>query len=183
MKPTIQILILITILAGIVLIGYIYHDLAGRGVFDRDQPVVVRTDTTLLPPITINIPPSKGIVMNNPVPDNIDSAKIAQAYFASVQYSDSIVTDTDSIWLRETVSRNAIQSRELTYKLNIPIQTITEYRQELQRGVVFGGGGAFHGDKVNVFLSGGYQGKRGSVLFGSIATDGTVQVGWMGRVR
>ena len=183
MKPTIQILILITVLCGIGLIGYIYHDLASRGVFDKSDPVVVNLDSTYMPPVVVNLNPGHPITITSPIPANIDSAAIATAYFASVHYNDSIITDTVSIWLRETVSRNAIQSRELTYKLNIPIQTITEYRQELKRGLVFGGGGAFHGDKVNVFLSGGVQGKRGSVVFGSIATDGTVQVGWMGRVR
>ena len=182
MKPTIQILILITILAGIVLIGYIYNDLASRGVFDRSTPVTVKRDTIMMPPVTINLPPSNGIVIERPIPINVDSAAIARAFFSEVYYNDSVVTDTVTIHLRESVSRNAIQSRELTYKLNIPIQTITEYRQELNRSIVFGGGGAFHGDKVNVFLSGGYQNRKGSVLFGQIGTDGSVRVGWMGRV-
>lgn len=183
MKPTIHILIVISILTGLILIGYIYNDLASRGVFDKSNPVIVRKDSTYLHPVIVNVNPGKPVTINNPIPSNIDSAAIANAYFASVHYNDSIITDTVSIWLRESVSRNAIQSRELTYKLNIPIQTITEYRQELKRGLVFGGGGLVHGDEVNVFLSGGVQGKRGSVVFGSVATDGTVQVGWMGRVR
>jgi hypothetical protein len=180
MKPYLH---LLYILLGFAVLGiglYIYKDIR-RHPFGQSTTVI--RDTTYLPPITVNVPPSSTPhIIIHPVPSSVDTSEILRAYFAQVNYNDSIHTDSVSIWISESVSRNMIQSRDVRWKLNIPVQTITEYRQELKRGLVFGGGGAFHGDQVNVFLSGGVQGKRGSVVFGSIATDGTVQVGWMGRV-
>lgn len=176
-------ILLITILAGITLIGYIYNDLASRGVFDRTPPIIIRKDSTYIPPITVNFKPGTGTIIERPLPNNIDSAKIARAYFNTVNYNDSIITDTVSIWLRETVSRNAIQSRELTYRLNIPIQTVTEYHQQARSSLILGGFGSYHDSKININALIGYQRKNGQIFFGSYGTNGSVSVGWMGRLR
>lgn len=54
-----------------------------------------------------------------------DTAYIVQDYTTSNVYQDSIVTDTLSIAITDTISRNAIQGRSVAYRLRLPTLTIT----------------------------------------------------------
>lgn len=182
MKPYIHIAY---ILLGFALIGtglYIYKDIRSNP-FGQPSTVVVR-DTTYLPDITVTIPPSATPnVIIQPVPASVDTSEILRAYFAQVTYNDSIHTDSVSIWINEVVSRNMLQSRDVRYRLTIPIQTVTEYHTSVRSGLVYGGFASFASDEVRFNVGGGYRFKSGGVVFGTIGTDRSVSVGWMGKLR
>ena len=123
----------------IALIG-IYADLRLSGVLfgEPDTVTIINRDSTFIPPIVVNMPPGQTIIKEKPVPANVDTTSILKAYFREVIYNDSLVNDTVKIILREVISENAIKSRELTWKLNLPITTITEIRNEKRREI-YGG--------------------------------------------
>jgi len=181
MKPYLH---LLYILLGFAVLGvglYVYKDIR-RHPFG--QPTTVIRDTTYLPPITVNIPPSQSPqVIIQPVPASVDTSEILKAYFSQVNYNDSIHTDSVSIWISESVSRNMIQSRDVRWKLKVPIQTVTEYHTSVRSGLVYGGMANIHREAIVFSVGGGYRFKSGSVLFGTIGTDRSVSVGWMGSVR
>lgn len=109
----------------IVLIAAIYIDLRLSGALRFSQSVS-SSDTVVvhLPPQVFNLPPSAPVtVINQPLPERIDTMQIVQAYFSTKTYKDSVVTDTIAITLTETVSENSIQSREVSYRLKVPLTT------------------------------------------------------------
>lgn len=57
--------------------------------------------------------------------DHYDTAYILQDYTTSKVYADTISTDTLSIAITDTISRNAIQGRSVAYTLRLPVTTIT----------------------------------------------------------
>jgi hypothetical protein len=136
---------LIEVVIIIALIG-IYADLRLSGVLfgEPDTVTIINKDSTFIPPIVVNLPPGQTIIKEKPVPANIDTTSILKAYFREVIYNDSLVNDTVKIILREVISENAIKSRELTWKLNLPITTTTEIhnqrKMELYGGVMLGMG-------------------------------------------
>ncbi len=139
---------------------------------EPDQITIIQKDTPS--PITINMPPGKAVVINQPIPADIDSFQIAQAYFAKVSYTDTIKNDSVDVMIAEVVSMNAIQSRTVGVRFKFP--TVTEIHQESKRKLLIGG--AVHGfDRVDVSLMGGYQDKKSRVWFGGYSTDRRFQVG------
>jgi hypothetical protein len=159
---------------------YVYKDIR-RHPFGQATTVI--RDTTYLPPITVNIPPSSAPqIIIQPIPSSIDTSEILRAYFAQVNYNDSIHTDSVSIWISESVSRNMIQSRDVRWKLKVPIQTVTEYHTSVRSGLVYGGMANVNREAIVFSVCGGYRFRSGSVVFGAIGTDRSVSFGWMGRV-
>lgn len=54
-----------------------------------------------------------------------DTAYILQDYTTSKVYEDSVINDTLSIYVKDTISRNSIQGRSVGYVLRLPTRTIT----------------------------------------------------------
>lgn len=173
----------IALILAIVLIAFIYFDLSRKGVFtgkDNNTTVIIK-DSTILPPITVNVPPGKPTIIYQPVPADVDTSEVIRAFFAQLNYSDSVITDTVSIYIRESVTRNMLSAREVKWKLNIPIQTVTEYhtsKRELMIGAMAG-----YTDRVNLSLMGGYKTQNGQLFMAGydFASHG-VSVGYLRRV-
>ena len=153
---------IITLIAIVAIIG-IYIDLRRSGALSFNQ-TVQSSDTIIvnLPPQTFTLPPSPPVtVINQAIPAKVDTMRIIQAYFAQKTYTDSIVTDTIAITLHEVVSENAIQSREVSYRLKLPLTTtIVQY----QRSRLMAGGLAQY-NSISPAL--GYMNRRQQFYFGS----------------
>lgn len=102
----------------------------------------VRSDTTIvnMPPVTVNIPPTRPIIINQPIPDKIDTGAIIRDFFAKVEYRDSIENDTVKVSLYEQVERNRITARQLNYRLKLPLTTVINQITEHKRRFYVGGG-------------------------------------------
>jgi hypothetical protein len=145
----------------------IYIDLRRSGVLQFNS-THVSSDTVIvnLPPQTINLPPGQPInIVNQPMPAQVDTGAILRAFFSEVTYLDSVDTDTLKIVLKEVISQNKIVSRELTHRLKIPIQTITNVYN--RPSMVMIGGMVQSSDRINLVGSVGYLTRRDLFIYGS----------------
>lgn len=157
----------IVVLIGILAAVGIYIDLRRSGVLQFNS-THVSSDTVIvnLPPQTINLPPGQPInIVNQPVPAKVDTGDILRAFFSEVTYLDSVDTDTLKIVLKEVISQNKIVSRELTHRLKIPIQTITNVHS--RPSMVMIGGMVQSSDRMNLVGSIGYLTRRDLFIYGS----------------
>lgn len=159
-----NILVLIAILIGL----GIYIDLRRSGVlFGSDTIVSSDTIVVNLPPQTIQLPPGQPInIVNNPVPQNVDTGAILKSFFREVTYLDSLDNDTVKILLKEVISENSIRSRQLTWKLKVPLTTTINHINE-KKGQLYFGGIATVRDGVSLAPSIGYKNKKDWYMFGS----------------
>ena len=150
----------------ILLLGAIYLDLRFNGYLssEPDNFNFVRRDSFYLPPVVVNVPPGKPIIIEKPVPVNVDTASIIKAYFKEVVYNDSIVNDTVKIVLKEIVSENAIRSRDLRWQLMMPISTSTIVEP---RSLFYVGGVLDVDNNVSLAPFLAYKNKRDQLLTGS----------------
>ena len=173
----IQLLLLIAIVA-------LYIDLRRSGIlFANDHTTIINRDSIYLPDITLNVPPGKPIIIYQPAPVIIDTTELIRAYFATKTYADSIKTDSVSFWIDEVISQNSIQSRTIRHRLNIPIQTVTQYHNISKAAIILGGFGSYGKDQINLHISGGLVTKRGGVFFAGYGTDRSITFGYMSRVK
>lgn len=157
----------IVVLIGILAAVGIYIDLRRSGVLQFNS-THVSSDTVIvnLPPQTINLPPGQPInIINQPIPDKVDTGAILRAFFSEVTYLDSVDTDTLKIVLKEVISQNKIVSRELTHRLKIPIQTITHVHSRPSMLMI--GGMVQSSDRMNLVGSVGYLTRRDLFIYGS----------------
>ncbi len=157
----------IVLLIGILAIVGIYLDLRKSGVLSFSNNNV-SSDTVIvnLPPQTINLPPGQPInIINHQVPSNVDTGAVLRAFFSEVTYLDSVDTDTLKIVLKEVISQNKIVSRELTHRLKIPIQTITNVYHRPSMLMV--GGNVTKTDQVSIQGSVGYLTKKDVFIYGT----------------
>lgn len=150
----------------IALVG-IYIDLRRSGVLSFTNSSY-SSDTVIvnLPPQTINFPPGQPItIINQPLPDKVDTGAVLRAFFSEVTYLDSVDTDTLKIVLKEVISQNKIVSRELTHRLKIPITTVTNVYHRPSMLMV--GGSVTKTDQVSLVGSVGYLTKRDVLIYGS----------------
>ncbi len=91
----------------------IYLDMRLNGVLNFSQTNVTRDTVVVnLPPQTINLPPGQPLtIINQPLPDKVDTGAVLKAFFSEVTYLDSVDTDTLKIVLKEVISQNKIISR------------------------------------------------------------------------
>lgn len=173
-------LIIVAIIAAVVV--FLYFDPMHRfdGMGKGDSTTVIIRDSTILPPVTVNIPPGQPVVVNQPLPTVIDTSEVIRAFFASLEYNDSLITDTVSIYIRETVTRGMLSSRSVKWKLNIPIQTVTEYHQSKREFMV--GAMAGYSDKVTLNLMAAYKTKNGQLFIGGYdPVNRSYSLGYMRR--
>jgi len=157
----------IVLLIGILAIVGIYLDLRNSGLLSFSNNNV-SSDTVIvnLPPQTINLPPGQPInIINHHVPSNVDTGAVLRAFFSEVTYLDSVDTDTLKIVLKEVISQNKIVSRELTHRLKIPIQTITNVYHRPSMLMV--GGNVTKTDQVSIQGSVGYLTKKDVFIYGT----------------
>lgn len=55
----------------------------------------------------------------------IDTAFVLGDYFATYVYEDSLINDTLSLYINDSINQNKIKNRNIKYKLTYPIITIT----------------------------------------------------------
>ena len=157
----------IVLLIGILAIVGIYLDLRKSGVLSFSNNNV-SSDTVIvnLPPQTINLPPGQPInIINHQMPSSVDTGAVLRAFFSEVTYLDSVDTDTLKIVLKEVISQNKIVSRELTHRLKIPIQTITNVYHRPSMLMV--GGNVTKTDQVSIQGSVGYLTKKDVLIYGT----------------
>ena len=157
----------IVLLVGILAIVGIYLDLRNSGILSFNN-TNVSSDTIIvnLPPQTINFPPGQPInIINQQVPSNVDTGAVLRAFFSEVTYLDSVDTDTLKIVLKEVISQNKIVSRELTHRLKIPIQTITNVYH--RPSMIMVGGNVTKTDQVSIQGSVGYLTKKDLLIYGT----------------
>ena len=159
-----NVLVLIAIIVGV----GIYIDIRREGVlFGSDT--IVSSDTIIvnLPPQTIQLPPGQPInIVNNPAPNNVDTGAILKSFFREITYLDTLDNDTVKIVLKEVVSENSIRSRQLTWKLKMPLTTTINHINE-KKGQLYFGGVATLSNGVSVAPSIGYKNKKDWYMFGS----------------
>ena len=158
-----NILILIAIIIGV----GIYIDIRRSGVLFGDTIVTTR-DTVIvnLPEQTFNFAPGKPVTIINEVPANVDTSAILKAYFSELTYNDSLVNDTVAFSIKESVTQNSIRSRELKWRLKMPIQTIVEIHNEKKGQLCAGGMVTFRGQST-IAPTLGYKNKNDWFMFGS----------------
>lgn len=155
------------ILIGILAVVAIYIDLRRSGVLQFNN-TSVSSDTIIvnLPPQTINLPPGQPInIINQPMPSRVDTGAVLRAFFSEVTYLDSVDTDTLKIVLKEVISQNKIVSRELTHRLKIPIQTVTNVYSRPRMVMV--GGMIQNSNRINMVGSVGYLTRRNMFVYGT----------------
>jgi len=159
-----NILVLIAIIAGI----GIYIDMRRAGVlFDSDT--IISSDTIIvnLPSQTFQLPPGQPInIVNNPVPSNVDTGAILKSFFREVTYLDSLDNDTVKIVLKEVISENSIRSRELMWKLKLPLTTTINHINE-KKGQLYLGGIASARNGISLAPAIGYRNKKDYYIFGA----------------
>lgn len=109
--------------------------------FDPEQ-TIIKSDTIIYnpPDITVSVPAGKPSIITVNVPQSVDTSKIIQEYFTTLQYNDSVETDSVKIHIMETVSQNRILARSLTTSLKFPCKTIITNVQDKQRNKIYLGG-------------------------------------------
>jgi hypothetical protein len=158
----------ILILIAIVAFVGIYIDLRRTGVLFGSDTVISR-DTIIvnLPAQTFQLPPGQPInIVNNPVPTNVDTGAILKAFFREMTYLDSLDNDTVKILLKEVISENSVRSREITWRLKMPLTTTINHINEKRGQVLFGGVATFR-DGISIAPSIGYKNKKDWFMFGS----------------
>lgn len=159
-----NILVMLAIIVGV----GIYIDIRRAGVlFGSDT--VISNDTIIvnLPAQTFQLPPGQPInIVNNPVPQAIDTGAILKSFFREITYLDSLDNDTVKIVLKEVISENSIRSRELTWKLKVPISTTVNTYEE-KRGQIYFGGVANARNGIGLAPAIGYRTKRDGYIFGA----------------
>jgi hypothetical protein len=159
-----NILVLIAIIVGV----GIYIDIRRAGVLFGSDTVISRdTIVVNLPPQTLQLPPGQPInIINNPVPSDIDTGAILKAFFREVTYLDSIDNDTVKIVLKEIISENSVRSRELKWKLKVPISTTINTHEE-RKGQFYLGGIATARNGISLAPSIAYRNKKDYYIFGA----------------
>jgi hypothetical protein len=145
----------------------VYLDLRISGFFNSDpyQINLTTRDSVYLPPVVVNMPPGKPtIIVDRPVPADVDTQGILKAYFREITYHDSIVNDTVKISLKETISENAIRSRELSWQLKMPIQTIVNNYEPKRQ--LFIGGQAVYSNSAAIYPFLAYKNKKNHLVTG-----------------
>lgn len=176
-----NILVLIAIIVGV----GIYIDMRRAGVL-FDSSTIVSNDTIIvnLPPQTFQLPPGQPInIVNNTVPTDIDTGAILKAFFREVTYLDSIDNDTVKIVLKEIISENAVRSRELNWKLKIPVST-TIITHEERKGQLYLGGIASARNGISLAPAIGYRNKKDYYIFGAYDPwERTIKAGYLIPLR
>lgn len=169
----------------VVLIAWI----AFKDACNQTDPVPVQRDTVVVnytpPPVIVNAPPGKPQVIIREVPAQVDTSQILKAYFAQVNYQDTIRTDSAEVIVSETVSMNAIQSRRIGFRYLMPpcsTITITERITLPPTRKLFIGANIGYSDKVWIMPSVGYQPKTGHLFMAGYNGEG-FSVGYLHRVK
>lgn len=159
-----NILVLIAIVIGL----GIYIDMRRSGVlFGSDTVVSSDTIVVNMPAQTLQLPPGQPInIINNTVPQDVDTGAILKAFFREMTYLDSLDNDTVKIVLKEVISENAVRSREINWKLKLPLTTVITTQNE-KKGQLYLGGVATLRDGVSLAPSIGYKNKKDWYMFGS----------------
>ena len=138
---------------------------------NRFTPVssIIRSDTTIvkLPDITVSVPAGKPSIVTVTIPQSVDTSKIIQEYFTTLQYNDSVETDSVKIRINETVSQNRILARSLTTSLKFPCKTIITNVQDKQRNKIYLGGAVNFDSRPSVALFCVAVNKRDQLLMAS----------------
>jgi len=73
------------------------------------------------------------------ITSQIDTTAILSAYFATLEYNDTISDQSLNFYLKETVSQNRIISRETSYQWLSPVEqnTIKKYSTYIYSGLIF----------------------------------------------
>jgi len=139
------------------------------------------------PPVVVNLPPSPSPkIIYQPIPADIDSHQIAQAYFSQVEYNDTVRTDSAEVYVKEIVSRNAIQSRLVGFKWTVPpCSTVTITKPPVMRNKVYVGGSlSYQIGEVDLNLIGAWQNKRDQIVFaGYSPLSQSIQLGAMVKIK
>lgn len=159
-----DVIIFIAILA---VVG-IYLDLRNSGLLKFNQTNVSQ-DTVIvnLPPQTINFPPGQPInIINQPIPTDIDTGAILKAFFRELTYLDSLENDTVKIVLKEVIAENTIRSREINWRLKLPLSTTIQNHYKKSAGF-FTGGIANVQEKTSMAGAVGYLNKDDLFIYGT----------------
>lgn len=107
----------------IILLLAMYHEGCETGESTTRSDTIVTYDTVdrLVP----TKPKPYKVIQHDTIPADVDTQAILAAYYTATEWRDSIVTDTLSIAITDTLSRNAIQGRSVKYTLRLPTKTIT----------------------------------------------------------
>jgi hypothetical protein len=71
---------------------------------------------------------------------DVDTSYVLGDYFSTYIYNDSLINDTLKLYINDSITQNKIKSRDLKYKLTIPIITITNTVVENKREYYIGAG-------------------------------------------
>lgn len=82
----------------------------------------------------------------------IDTAFVLGDYFSTYVYEDSLINDTLSLYINDSINQNKIKNRSIKYKLIYPIITITNNIQEPPKHEFYAGIGiAGNNNGINYF--------------------------------
>jgi len=163
----------------------IFYQTCGSEPQLPDQPDTTITNYTP-PPVIINLPPSSNPqIIYQPIPADIDSFAIAQAYFSQVHYQDTIRNDSIQIHIDEIVSRNSIQSRSVGFKWLLPpcSSVVINNPPKLRNKLFIGGSLRYDMGTLGIAPTVGFLDKRDRFIFGSYGFDRSMTVGAMVKVR
>jgi hypothetical protein len=92
--------------------------------------------------ITINNHMHPVASLPEPIPQKVDSAEVARLYYAENIYSQESADSNVHISITDTIARNMIKGRKLTYKLIRPVkieQTVTNSFESKKKLMLFAG--------------------------------------------
>lgn len=87
----------------------------------------------------------------------IDTAKILDDYYATYYYQDSIINDTLSLYISDSIEQNKIKSRQINYSLILPTKIVTNEvtlnKREIYLGLLSqpGVGGLYKDKKGHIY--------------------------------
>lgn len=71
---------------------------------------------------------------------DVDTAYVLGDYYSTYVYNDSLINDTLKFYINDSITQNKIKSRDLKYKLTIPVITITDVVVENRKEYYVGAG-------------------------------------------
>ena len=116
--------------------GFFYHAYTGTVSHSRvDTLLSITTTTKIYDSTQHNIPviiETPEHIIERPIPANIDTQKVLQAYFGSAYYSRHFSDSNISATMDDTVTENRLGTGKFTYKLIRPHTTIHSTTTTLQ---------------------------------------------------
>ena len=155
----------------LLIIYLLFLNQCGRGKGGNNTSTTT-IDTTVvhyhLPDQYVTVQPSKPTVIIREIPAIIDTPMVIADYYSQKQYSDSVHSDTVSVWVRTTLERNALTKQDIRFRVNIPMKETTIVRQEPHnRKVMVGAMVSYEEGIAGVGATVMYQDRRDRVIFGS----------------